>query len=93
MARGPQRSASALGTALELGLQLGGSVVVGVGLGYYLDRWLGTSPVFLLVFLLFGFAAGIRTVVRFAAQAEPPGDSSVGSSSEGDARKPREFED
>ncbi len=88
MARGPERSASALGAALELGLQLGGSVVVGLGLGYYLDRWLGTSPVFLLVFLLFGFAAGIRTVVRFAAQAKPPGDSS-----EGDAREPQEFED
>ncbi|MEE9281369.1 MAG: AtpZ/AtpI family protein, partial [Myxococcota bacterium] len=40
-----------LGKALELGIQFGTCVIVGVALGYYLDRWLGTEPVLLLVFM------------------------------------------
>jgi ATP synthase protein I len=38
--------------------------VVGVVLGYYCDRWLGTEPVFLFVFLILGFVAGFRRLLR-----------------------------
>lgn len=38
--------------------------MVGVGMGLALDRWLGTSPWLLLVFLVFGFAAGMTNMLR-----------------------------
>ncbi len=40
-------------------------VVCGLGLGYGLDVWLGTRPVFIAVFLILGCAAGLLNAVRF----------------------------
>jgi F0F1-type ATP synthase assembly protein I len=40
------------------------AIVIGVAAGYYLDRWLGTSPWFFLIGFVFGLAAGILNVVR-----------------------------
>ncbi len=88
-----QRSGAGLGKALELRFQIGASVVVGVALGYYVDRWLGTDPVFLLVFMLFGFAAAIRTLLRFAQQAASPGGAAPEDAPEGEAKEPREFDE
>ena len=39
---------------------------MGAMLGWLLDRWLGTSPWGLIVFLLLGFAAGVLNVMRAA---------------------------
>ena len=36
---------------------------LGVAVGYYLDRWLGTEPILLFVFLVLGFATGIRRLL------------------------------
>jgi ATP synthase protein I len=44
------------------------AVVVGGGLGWLLDRALGTRPIFLIVLFLLGAAAGIRNVMRAAAE-------------------------
>jgi ATP synthase protein I len=88
-----QRSGAGLGKAFELGIQIGACVVVGVALGYYVDRWLETEPVFLLVFMLLGFAAAIRTLLRFAQQAAPPEGSAPGDAPEGEAGEPREFDE
>ena len=38
--------------------------------GYYLDRWLGTSPVFTLIGLGLGIAAGFREFFRMIKEAE-----------------------
>lgn len=35
---------------------------IGLAMGYYLDRWLGTSPWLTLIFLLFGIVAGFRNI-------------------------------
>ena len=58
------------------GIALGGilSVLVGAGLGWLIDRWLGISPWGLIVFLLLGFAAGVVNVMRAAGLASQPGD-------------------
>jgi ATP synthase protein I len=50
--------------AMELPFVLVSAVVVGGLLGYFLDRWLHTKPVFLLVFGGIGFVAGVRDVLR-----------------------------
>ena len=50
--------------AMELPFILVSAVVVGGLLGYFLDRWLHTKPVFLLVLGGAGFYAGVRDVLR-----------------------------
>ena len=52
----------ALATELPFTLVL--AVVLGGGLGYFLDRWFHTKPVLMLVFGGLGFVAGIREVLR-----------------------------
>ncbi|MBI5178217.1 MAG: AtpZ/AtpI family protein [Nitrospinae bacterium] len=47
-----------------VGTQLAVSIFVGFGVGYWLDKWLGTRPVFMVVFLLLGVAAGFLNVYR-----------------------------
>jgi ATP synthase protein I len=41
---------------------------LGVGIGYGLDALFGTLPILLVVFALFGFAAGVRTMLRTAEE-------------------------
>ncbi|NTU61309.1 MAG: AtpZ/AtpI family protein [Caldiserica bacterium] len=33
--------------------------------GFFLDKWLHTMPIFFLVLILCGLAAGIRSLMRF----------------------------
>jgi ATP synthase protein I len=44
--------------------------IVGAAMGWGLDALLGTLPLFLIVFILLGFAAGIRTVMRSAQEIQ-----------------------
>jgi ATP synthase protein I len=39
---------------------------LGVGIGYGLDSLFGTIPLFLMLFAILGFAAGVRTMMRTA---------------------------
>ena len=50
--------------AMELPFVLVAAVVVGGLLGFFLDRWLHTKPVFLLILGGIGFFAGVRDVLR-----------------------------
>jgi ATP synthase protein I len=63
---------SGLARGLRLSTEMVAGVLVGAGVGWALDRWLGISPWGLIVFLLLGFAAGVRNVVR----AVNPGNGS-----------------
>src|SRR5271166_3291156 len=68
---------SGLARGLRLSTELVAGVLVGAGIGWALDRWLGISPWGLIVFLLLGFAAGVLNVVRAAGvlptrTLEPP---------------------
>ena len=53
-------------TAKTLGLAwgFGWRVVAGLVLGYYLDRWMGTSPLWILVTTLGSFVASITEFIR-----------------------------
>ena len=65
---------SPIGLALRLGVEMASSLFVGAAMGWFLDRWLGTGPWLLLVFLLLGCAGGMlnvyKTGLRLNAQAE-----------------------
>lgn len=55
-----------LGWALRIGVEMVSALIVGVGIGYGLDWWLGTKPWFLVVFFLLGAGAAILNVYRAA---------------------------
>jgi ATP synthase protein I len=63
---------------LRLGVELVAGVAVGGFIGWALDRWLGTAPFLMVVFLALGAAAGILNVIRAAkamqAKVAPVGD-------------------
>ena len=53
-----------LGYAFRMALDMVAAVVVGGGIGWYLDRWLDTKPVLLLIMIVLGLAAGFSNVWR-----------------------------
>lgn len=53
----------------SVGLEMGLAVAIGLGIGYWLDKYFATEPILLIVFLLFGIAAGFRGMVRAAKEA------------------------
>jgi ATP synthase protein I len=53
---------AALTTYGTLGIEMGVSLAIGLGIGYALDHWLGTSPVFTIIFMIFGLVAGMRRI-------------------------------
>ena len=55
---------STLGRAFRMSTEFVAGVIAGGGLGWLFDRWLGTSPWGLIVFLLLGFAAGVYNVMK-----------------------------
>ena len=80
---GPGGSGSGLGIAMRIGVELLAALIVGVGIGLLLDRWLETAPLFLVVFFFLGAGAGILNVYRAASgfglaagYTAPPGNES-----------------
>jgi ATP synthase protein I len=53
----------------RLSTELVAGVAVGAGLGWLLDKWLGTTPWGMIVLLMLGFAAGVLNVMRAAGVA------------------------
>jgi ATP synthase protein I len=74
---GPQQdtgqNTSALARGFRLSTELVAGVLVGAFIGWALDKWLGTSPWGMIVFLLLGFAAGVMNVIRAAGISNGPG--------------------
>lgn len=66
----PAEQLKKFGWATALGLVFLSNVVAGLLIGYYLDRWLGTSPWLLLLFLFIGMGAATYNVLRLAARME-----------------------
>ena len=67
----PVAKPDGVGSAMSLGLRAGSefvsAVIVGLGIGWVLDRALGTNPAFLIVFFLIGVAAGVWNVIRLTS--------------------------
>ncbi|MGE0718399.1 MAG: AtpZ/AtpI family protein [Alphaproteobacteria bacterium] len=58
------RAQSPLGWAFRIGVDLVAALVVGVGIGWLLDGWAGTMPLFVVLFFFLGAAAGALNVWR-----------------------------
>lgn len=66
--RGPDRRETSAGIALgmRLTIEFVAGIAVGAGLGYALDRLIGTGPWFMVLFLLLGGGAGVMNAYRAA---------------------------
>jgi ATP synthase protein I len=64
--KGQTRGAGGYAQAFKLSSEFIAAIAVGIGIGWVIDRWAGTSPWGLIVFLLLGFGAGILNVLRAA---------------------------
>ena len=54
------------GQSLHLGIEMAATLVVGGGIGWFLDRWLDTTPGLLIIFLFLGIGAGLSNAFRLA---------------------------
>ena len=54
--------------AWRMVLELVTGMLIGFGIGYLLDKGLGTEPIFIVVMSLFGFAAGVKTMIKTAEE-------------------------
>ena len=85
----PERSQTAKGfsqgeVAYRMVIELATGILVGVGIGYGLDVLFGTLPVFLAIFSLVGFAAGVRTMLGTARQVQEKTDAAEAAGRERD---------
>jgi len=46
----------------SVGISMVAATFIGLAMGYYLDKWLGTSPWMTLIFLGFGIVSGFRNI-------------------------------
>ena len=67
---GGKAPGTAMGQALKLGTEMIAGVAVGGFIGWWMDKWFGTAPILLVVFLVLGAAAGIMNVIRSALRSQ-----------------------
>jgi ATP synthase protein I len=48
----------------SLGLEMGLCVAIGIGMGYFLDRFFHTSPYLTIIFMIFGVLAAMKTIFQ-----------------------------
>jgi ATP synthase protein I len=70
------QDASSMAVFFRVGVELVSALLVGLAIGWGLDRLLHTRPLFLIVFVLLGGVAGIINVWRLVAPAPKPGRKS-----------------
>jgi ATP synthase protein I len=56
--------------AWRMVIELVAGLGIGFGIGYGMDTLLGTTPIFLVLFIFFGFAAGVMTMMRSAKEVQ-----------------------
>ena len=52
------------GRAMRAGTDLVVAIAVGGFLGYWIDQWLGSKPLFMILLLFVGFGAGFLNIYR-----------------------------
>ncbi len=63
-------NAASFGKALKISTELVAAVVVGSTLGFILDNWFGTKPLFIICFFFIGVIAGILNVIKSAKKMQ-----------------------
>jgi len=60
----PEAEPSGAHQAFRMGTDLVAGVLVGSGFGYFVDQFFGTLPLFLIIFVFIGAAAGIKMMIE-----------------------------
>ncbi len=76
---------SGYGAAFQVAIEMVGTLAVSVGLGWVLDDWLATGPLFLVIFFFVGAAAGGFNVYRRAMQMTAQMDDTASADDKGGA--------
>lgn len=63
-----------MGIAWRLSVEIVVALAVMAGIGWLLDSWLGTGPLFLVVFFFLGAAVGMWNAYRAARELNPAAD-------------------
>lgn len=69
--QGRRGGMAGLAQAFKISSEFIAGIAVGAGLGWAIDRFAGTSPWGLIVFLMLGFAAGVLNVLRSVGRVAP----------------------
>lgn len=56
--------------AWRMVIELVAGLAIGFGIGYGLDLLFGTLPIFMVLFILLGLAAGVKTMLRSAQEIQ-----------------------
>jgi len=56
--------------AWRMVIELVAGLAIGFGIGYGLDAMFGTTPIFMVLFIFFGLAAGVKTMMRSAQEMQ-----------------------
>ncbi|UWQ54093.1 AtpZ/AtpI family protein [Leisingera caerulea] len=56
--------------AWRMVIELVAGLAIGFGIGYGLDLLFGTLPIFMVLFVLLGLAAGVKTMLRSAQEIQ-----------------------
>ena len=59
-----EKNVSPFGHAMKMGTEFVAAVFVASFIGIYIDKWLETTPIFIIFFFIIGSVAGIFNVVR-----------------------------
>ena len=75
---------SAASQGWRMVIELVAGLAIGFGIGYGLDSLFGTMPIFLVLFILLGFAAGVKTMLRTAQEFQEKREADQSASDEGE---------
>jgi ATP synthase protein I len=70
--------------AWRMVVELVAGLGIGFGIGYGLDALFGTMPIFLILFIFLGLAAGVQTMMRSAKEVQVKQQNAA--AAKGDAR-------
>jgi len=73
--------------AWRMVIELVAGLGIGFGIGFGLDTLLGTTPWLMVIFVLLGFAAGVKTMIRSAQELQRKAENDQaarGAADEGD---------
>ncbi len=67
---GALSDSAGIGMGFRMAVEMMASVFVGVFLGHQLDKWLDSSPLFLLILFFLGIVTGFWNIIRVAQNFE-----------------------
>ncbi|MEL6452932.1 MAG: AtpZ/AtpI family protein [Pseudomonadota bacterium] len=72
--------------AWRMVIELVAGLGIGFGMGYGLDAIFGTTPWFMIVFIFLGLAAGVKTMMRSAAEVQSRQEAQAAADEDQDER-------